>query len=118
MRIEALLKRHGLNTSKETGDIIIGKNALNLKTNQLSDTQNGKVTALTDVESRLLQVLLRKRGQTVSRYDLSQALDLDPDSRTVDVQVTRLRRKIESDPQNPTLLQTVRGKGYILHEHD
>ena len=118
LRIEALLKRHGLNMSVAGDDILIGRNQLNVKTNQLNEVETGKVTPLTDVESRLLQVLLRKRGQTVSRYDLSHALDLDPDSRTVDVQVTRLRRKIESDPKNPTLLQTVRGKGYILHERD
>ncbi len=53
-------------------------------------------------------------GEVVSREVLSDACDMDPDKRTIDVQVTRLRRKLEVDSNRPLYLQTVRGKGYIL----
>ena len=69
---------------------------------------------LTDGEANLLRVLVIHNGAVISREDLSQACGLDPDKRTVDVQVTRLRRKLEEDSNMPRYLQTVRGKGYIL----
>lgn len=69
---------------------------------------------LTEAEGRLLAVLARKPGATVSRDELAEATGGDVNSRSIDVQVTRLRRKIESDPKVPRHLQTVRGKGYVL----
>jgi two-component system phosphate regulon response regulator OmpR len=68
---------------------------------------------LTDREKDMLRVLAVKPGETVPRYDLA-APGGDINERTVDVQVNRLRRKIEVDPANPTHLQTVRGIGYRL----
>ncbi|QCK88538.1 response regulator [Phreatobacter aquaticus] len=68
---------------------------------------------LTDREKDMLRVLSVKPGETVPRYDLA-APGGDINERTVDVQVNRLRRKIEVDPANPTHLQTVRGIGYRL----
>ena len=68
---------------------------------------------LTDRERDMLRVLANNIGETVPR----QALAGNGDSvseRTVDVQVNRLRRKIESDPANPLIVQTVRGLGYRL----
>lgn len=68
---------------------------------------------LTERERDLLRVLAKSAGETVSRLDLSDA-GITGSERAVDVQVNRLRRKIESDPANPLLLQTVRGIGYKL----
>jgi len=58
--------------------------------------------------------LLRRAPQPVSREELSQSAQFSGNVRNVDVQVTRLRRKIEPDPRNPRYLQTVRGTGYAL----
>jgi two-component system phosphate regulon response regulator OmpR len=69
---------------------------------------------LTAAESALLLALARKPGEPVSREDLSQEAQFSGNLRTVDVQMTRLRRKLEADPKFPRYLQTVRGTGYLL----
>jgi two-component system phosphate regulon response regulator OmpR len=69
---------------------------------------------LTQAEAALLTVLAERPGVTLTRDDLSAAGIAASQARTVDVQVTRLRRKIEPDPKFPRYLQTVRGKGYVL----
>ena len=69
---------------------------------------------LTQAEAALLLALARRAGEAVSREALSQEAQFSGNVRTVDVQVTRLRRKIESDPKFPRYLQTVRGTGYVL----
>jgi two-component system phosphate regulon response regulator OmpR len=71
---------------------------------------------LTTAELELLTRLARNAGVALSREELSpqSGEDADAASRTVDVQMTRLRRKIESDPRFPRYLQTVRGRGYVL----
>ncbi len=65
-------------------------------------------------EAALLTVFAERPGVTLTRDDLSAAGIAAAQARTVDVQVTRLRRKIEPDPKFPRYLQTVRGKGYVL----
>jgi two-component system phosphate regulon response regulator OmpR len=69
---------------------------------------------LTTAESDLLAALARNPNVALSRDELGQQADDTGSSRTVDVQMTRLRRKIESDPRFPRYLQTVRGRGYVL----
>src|SRR4029077_926337 len=69
---------------------------------------------LTTAEAALLLALARKPGEAVSREALSQEAQCSGNLRTVDVQMTRLRRKIEKDPKFPRYLQTVRGTGYVL----
>ena len=75
---------------------------------------DGIVQALTTGEANLLKALLKRPREVMSREDLSNLCGLDAGERTIDVQVTRLRRKIEKDSKNPYYLQTVRGKGYVL----
>lgn len=74
-------------------------------------TRLGVPIRLTSTEAALLRALALAAGTPVSRENLSEG---PGQSRTVDVQVTRLRRKIEADPKFPRHLQTVRGKGYVL----
>jgi two-component system phosphate regulon response regulator OmpR len=62
----------------------------------------------------LLKILAERPGVVFSREDLSNYLALDSGERAIDVQVNRLRQKIELDPKSPRYLQTVRGRGYIL----
>lgn len=69
---------------------------------------------LTQAETSLLKVLANNPGRALSRNDLLGLARLSGNERTVDVQVTRLRRKIEDDPHLPRYLQTVRGTGYML----
>lgn len=69
---------------------------------------------LTMAESALLLALARRAGEPVSREALSEEAQFSGNVRTVDVQVTRLRRKLERDPKFPRYLQTVRGTGYVL----
>jgi len=69
---------------------------------------------LTSAEARLLKALAMRPGETLSREALIAAAGIEATSRVVDVQVTRLRRKIEANPKAPLYLKTVRGKGYAL----
>jgi two-component system phosphate regulon response regulator OmpR len=69
---------------------------------------------LTAAETALLLSLAQSAPQPVSREELSQAAQFSGNVRNVDVQMTRLRRKVEPDPRNPRFLQTVRGTGYAL----
>ena len=76
--------------------------------------RGGEIVHLTSAEAGLLSGLAARAGQAVSREDLSQSAPLRGNIRNVDVQMTRLRRKIEPDPRYPRYLQTVRGTGYAL----
>jgi two-component system phosphate regulon response regulator OmpR len=69
---------------------------------------------LTAAEAGLLMSLAQRVGQAVSREELSQSAQFSGNVRNVDVQMTRLRRKIERDPRYPRYLHTVRGTGYAL----
>lgn len=69
---------------------------------------------LTQAEAALLAALARRMGSAVTREDLAEQANFSGNVRTVDVQMTRLRRKIERDPKYPRYLQTVRGTGYVL----
>jgi two-component system phosphate regulon response regulator OmpR len=74
----------------------------------------GAIIRLTRVESSLLKILWSMAGQPISREELTRRSDINGNERTVDVTVTRLRRKIEEDPKNPRYLLTARGEGYVL----
>ena len=76
--------------------------------------RNDRAIHLTPAEGRLLQTLARRPGVTLSRDVLVLESRIEGGARSVDVQVTRLRRKIEPDPRHPRYLQTVRGEGYVL----
>lgn len=78
-------------------------------------TRHGEPVRLTSGEAALLAALAARAGETLTREDLAAALGQeDQGERAIDVQVTRLRRKIEPDPREPAFLQTVRGRGYVL----
>ncbi|HBC06479.1 MAG TPA: DNA-binding response regulator [Rhodospirillaceae bacterium] len=77
-------------------------------------SQDGRPVRLTDLEAGLLSALAARPGDVLTRDDLIARTGAAGGGRAVDVQVTRLRRKIEPDPRDPRYLQTVRGKGYVL----
>ncbi|NQV79528.1 MAG: response regulator transcription factor [Alphaproteobacteria bacterium] len=76
--------------------------------------RHDELVHLTSIEEELLRTLARHAGETVSRNDLIKLSSIDGNARTVDVQVTRLRRKIEPNPRAPRFLHAVRGRGYML----
>jgi len=76
--------------------------------------RNGSPVRLTSGEESLLRALARQPGRTLGRDALGAEARLQGQSRTIDVQVTRLRRKIEPDPKQPRYLRTVWGEGYML----
>ena len=90
----------------------LGDCALDLKRGEL--TRQGALVHLTAGEQALLLALAHHAGEPVSREALSTYSQFNGNERTVDVQITRLRRKIERDQKYPRYLQTVRGTGYVL----
>lgn len=110
LRLQAILRRsQGLNSPSS---LSLGDVRYDLQLNRLD--RDGNPIALTTVESNLLKIFARHRGKALTRDDLAAEYEGDLNPRTVDVQITRLRKKIETDPKIPRYLQTVRGKGYIL----
>ncbi len=89
-----------------------GGHSFNLARGELLN--GAKRVKLTEAEIGLLRALAGNPGATLSREDLARLTGPGNNARTIDVQVTRLRRKIEPDPKFPRYLQTVRGRGYRL----
>jgi two-component system phosphate regulon response regulator OmpR len=77
-------------------------------------THKGKRVALTDAEISLMRAFTGRIGEVLSRETLCRTVGANVNERAIDVQVTRLRRKIEPDPSFPRYLRTVRGQGYRL----
>ncbi|MFT6556766.1 response regulator [Sneathiella sp.] len=107
LRIEAILRRAKIETNSR---IVFGDFSFDLTKSEL--TQDGTIVNLTSSEQILLKTLAETPGVPISRDNLS--LSSGAQGRAVDVQITRLRRKIEEDPKLPRYLQTVRGEGYVL----
>ena len=90
----------------------LGEHSFDVERTEL--TRNDLAVHLTPAERRLLRTFALRPGVTLSRGALAADSRIEGSARTVDVQVTRLRRKIEPDPRFPRYLQTVRGEGYVL----
>ena len=75
--------------------------------------QNKKEFKINNTEKIILEKMINAPGQTFSRETIGKLIDLDKE-RSIDVIITRLRKKIEIDPKNPKYLQTIRGAGYVL----
>ncbi len=117
LRLQALLRRSQTQVKNTNQPAVIGRWTFDRirKTLTAGSTTNGQTTALTAGEATLLGALYDQAGVIITREDLAVACGADPDSRSIDVQITRLRRKLEVDTRRPQYLQTVRGKGYVLH---
>lgn len=110
LRIDAILRRTG-GKPLTPREIKLGEAVFDMERLELS--RDGKPQRLTEAEAQLLKTLAIHAHAPVERMTLSPDT-ADITGRAVDVQVTRLRRKLESDPKNPRYLQTVRGVGYML----
>jgi len=117
LRIRTILRRapsepeHGA-AMEPARDIVLGDFQFAIEREELRGP-DGPIR-LTTTEAGLLRALAESAGQVLSREDLSRHCATAGGVRTIDVQVTRLRRKFEADPRAPRYLQTVRGRGYIL----
>lgn len=113
-RLRSLLRRRGLAYREEGEGFKVGVWYYEPDHAELVDDDGARRVKLTAVEVNLLEALASRAGEVVSRDDLAAMCKMDAGERTIDVQVTRLRRKIEEDTKSPRYLQTVRGKGYLL----
>ncbi len=111
LRLSALLRRAAPPAQKAIAEVRMGECVYDSERGQLR--RRGKPVHLTSSESALLQLFAANAGRPFSRTDLCSRLGVTLE-RSIDVQVTRLRRKIEEDPKLPLYLQTVRGVGYVL----
>jgi two-component system phosphate regulon response regulator OmpR len=111
LRVSALLRRAAPPAEKALAEVRMGDCLYDPERSQL--LRKGKPVHLTSSESALLQLFAANAGRSFSRTDLCARLGVTLE-RSIDVQVTRLRRKIEEDPKLPLYLQTVRGVGYVL----
>jgi two-component system, OmpR family, phosphate regulon response regulator OmpR len=112
LRIRNILQRVPREEHEAASDVRFGPYVLDVRRREL---RKGEAPVrLTEAELALLLALARAPGRAMSREALSLAADFKGTVRRVDVQMTRLRRKIETDPRFPRHLQTVRGTGYVL----
>ena len=92
-------------------EIYVGNTLINLKKSNIKI--NNKTRKINPQEKKILEKMLGSPGKVFSREDIGKIIHLSKE-RTVDVMITRLRQKIESNPKNPKYLQTIRGSGYVL----
>jgi two-component system phosphate regulon response regulator OmpR len=111
LRVNSLLRRVAPPESPALGPVRMGEALFDPSTSRL--TRAGRPVKLTGAEAALLQLFATHAGRPFSRTELCKRLNVALE-RSIDVQVTRLRRKIEEDPKLPLYLQTVRGVGYML----
>ena len=111
LRINNLLNLYK-DSNKELSNVTFGK--YNFDIMKLELKKNDKIIYLTEVESNLLQKLSKKRNEIVLRDELTNIKFDETELRKIDVQITRLRQKIEVNPKEPEHIKTIRGKGYKL----
>jgi two-component system phosphate regulon response regulator OmpR len=112
LRLTSILRRAPPPEAEAPSRVSLGECSFDIGRGEL--TRNGEHVGLTTLEENLLRTLALNAGRTLSRGELMREGKIGGSSRAVDVQVTRLRRKIEADPRQPRYLLTVRGTGYVL----
>jgi DNA-binding response OmpR family regulator len=115
-RIKAILRRAALRKEpNKTSEVKVGRLTVNFDTYTSSDSAGA--VRMSHKEYAILQYLLGRKNETVSRYDLLEKVwgyDESPTTRTVDNFIVKLRQKIETDPNDPRIILTVHGTGYKL----
>lgn len=115
LRLQSILRRTGAvpqQTAPMPSRVEFGGFSFDIKRGEL--LRETKPVALTSAEISLLTTLAENAHSAMSREQLVQICAIEGGERAIDVQVTRLRRKIEEDPGFPRYLQTIRGRGYVL----
>ena len=109
LRIKNILSKTKKNNQKR----IITFDNIKINLNKLLIIKNEKEFKINNTEKIILEKMINNPGKTFSRGDIGNLIDLEKE-RSIDVIITRLRKKIEVDPKNPKYLQTLRGAGYVL----
>jgi two-component system, OmpR family, phosphate regulon response regulator OmpR len=109
LRINNILNKIQKTTLSD--EIYIGNSIINLKKSIINNYN--KIIKINPQEKKILEKMLSFPGKVFSRDDIGKLININKE-RTIDVMITRLRQKIESDSKNPKYLQTIRGSGYVL----
>ena len=109
LRIINILNKTKANKKKR----VIEFDNIKIDLNKLSIVKNKNIFKINNTEKIILEKMINDPGKTFSRNEIGKLIDIDKE-RSVDVIITRLRKKIETDPKNPKYLQTLRGAGYVL----
>ena len=109
LRIKNILNKTKKNDQKR----IINFDNITIDLNKFLVIKNKNEFKINNTEKIILEKMINNPGKTFSREDIGKLIDLDKE-RSIDVIITRLRKKIETDPKNPKYLQTLRGVGYVL----
>ena len=109
LRIKNILNK----IKKDNQKRIIKFDNIKIDLNKLLIIKNDKEFKINNTEKIILEKMINNPGKTFSREAIGKLIDLDKE-RSIDVIITRLRKKIEIDPKNPKYLQTLRGAGYVL----
>ena len=109
LRIKNILDKTKTITQKR----IIEFDKIKIDLNKLMIKKNNKDYKINNTEKLILEKMINNPGKTFSRENIGSLINLDKE-RSIDVIITRLRKKIEDDPKNPKFLQTIRGAGYVL----
>ena len=109
LRIQNIITKTKKNDQKR----IIEFAKIKIDLNKQIISKNNNEYKINNTEKTILEKMINNPGKTFSREDIGLLIDLDKE-RSIDVIITRLRKKIEIDPKNPRFLQTIRGAGYVL----
>ena len=109
LRIKNILNK----TKKIDTKRVIEFENVKIDLNKLLILKDQKEFKINNTEKIILEKMINSPGKTFSREEIGNLIDLDKE-RSIDVIITRLRKKIEFDPKNPKFLQTIRGAGYVL----
>ena len=109
LRIKNILNK----TKKISQKRVIEFDRIKIDLNKLVILKNDKEFKINNTEKIILEKMINNPGKTFSRENIGMLINLDKE-RSIDVIITRLRKKIEDDPKNPKFLQTMRGAGYVL----
>ena len=109
LRIQNIIKKTKLNDQKR----VIQFQNIKIDLNKQMIFKNNNEYKINNTEKKILEKMINNPGKTFSREDIGLLIELDKE-RSIDVIITRLRKKIEMDPKRPKFLQTIRGTGYVL----
>ncbi len=112
---ELILRIHNILNKTKRNDLkrVIEFKNIKIDLNKLLISKNGIEFKINNTEKIILEKMINNPGKTYSRDEIGKIIELDKE-RSIDVIITRLRKKIEENPKNPKFLQTIRGAGYVL----
>tara|TARA_B100000427_G_scaffold210597_1_gene175555 strand:- start:74 stop:751 length:678 start_codon:yes stop_codon:yes gene_type:complete len=109
LRINNILEKTKVINQKR----VVNFSNINIDLNKSLIINNNKEYKINNTEKKILEKMINSPGQTFTREEIGKLINLSKE-RSIDVIITRLRKKLEQDPKNPKFLQTIRGAGYVL----